>query len=49
LVPNRVGQIVEQIEAELEKGVEEHSTLFAHVSDCAARTRVYAELLTDRG
>jgi len=48
LVPNRLEQIVQQIDAELEKSVEEHGTLFAHVSDCAARTSIYAELLTGR-
>ena len=47
LVPSRMKQVVTQVAGELEKRSEEHNTLFAHVSDCAARTGVYAELLTE--
>ena len=48
LVPGRIQRVVEQVIAVLDAKPEEHAGLFAHVEDCAARTRVYAELLAER-
>ncbi|MFT5284233.1 MAG: polysaccharide pyruvyl transferase WcaK-like protein [Planctomycetota bacterium] len=48
LVPGRIQRVVEQVLAVLDAEPEHHASLFAYVDDCAARTRVYAELLTGR-
>ncbi len=48
LAPERLERSVETVRRVLETPADAHRSLFAHVGECAARTRTYADLLTEQ-